>query len=198
MSWFAVDDRFHNHQKVLRLRRKGSQQYAQAVALWVLAGSWACSQDQERWTGQVPLDVLETLGVPRAREVAKLLIDVGLWEPVPGERPGVVFHNWAEWNGIDGKEYRSKEQARLRQQAYRLRRCQAGEHTKDCPPETCPKKQAKRPRNAALRDAGSGRDGSGGGTTDRRTEEEPTNGATLQLHNPELHSPSPTGGRPTP
>jgi hypothetical protein len=74
----------------------------------------------------------------------------------------------AAWNGIGGREYRSKEQARLRKQAERERDCRTGKHSKDCPPETCPRKLAKQAeqhanqeRHPASRDAGSGRVGSG-------------------------------------
>jgi hypothetical protein len=37
MSWFAVDDRFWSHRKVMSMRR--SPHYADAIALWTLAGS---------------------------------------------------------------------------------------------------------------------------------------------------------------
>jgi hypothetical protein len=157
MSWGAVDDGFHSHRKVLRLRR--SQHYAQAVALWTLSLSWCCDQEQERFTGTIPCDVLNTFGIPDWFDAAELLSHVGLWEPLGDD--AYQFHDWGDWNGIDGKEFRSKEQARLRQQAYRKRKCEGGTHTKDCPPETCPKKVAKDRGDGASRDAGSGRDGSG-------------------------------------
>lgn len=173
MSWFAVDDRFHNHRKVLRLRRK--PEYPTALALWTLAGSWCTAQEQERFTGVVPLDVLDTFGLPDWFAATEALIEVELWERSDDDH--VRFHDWDDWNGIGGKEYRSKEQARLRQQAHRKRKCDAGQHDRHCPAETCSKrnggsrdaKQTQRTDvrmeagNAGSRDPGSGRDGPGSG-----------------------------------
>jgi hypothetical protein len=157
VAWFAVDDRFWSHRKIMKMRR--SPAYAEAVALWVLAGSWCCSQDGERFSGKVPLDVVASFGVPGWRDGLDLLVDVGLFEVPDGEC--AAFHDWDAWNGVGGKEYRSKEQARIRQQNHRLKKCQNGTHSKDCPPETCPKKLARRSRHTASRDTGSGRAGSG-------------------------------------
>lgn len=139
MSWFAVDDRFCSHRKVMRMRT--SPHYADAVALWVLAGSWCCQQDAERWTGRIPLDVLGQLGVPSWRDGLDLLVETGLWEIPDGE--STQFHDWDDWNGIDGREYRSKEQARLRQEIHRRKKCESGDHDRHCPSATCPKKLAK-------------------------------------------------------
>lgn len=136
-----------------------SPTYSDALALWLLAGSWCCAQDVERFSGKVPLDVLASFGVPGWRDGLDLLVEVGLWEVAVDEC--AAFHDWDMWNGIDGKEWRSKEQARLRKQAQRIRDCESGKHSKDCPPETCPKKLARRLRHTASRDTGSGRDGTG-------------------------------------
>lgn len=157
MSWFAVDDKFHSHRKVLRLRRE--PEYPTAVALWTLAGSWCTSQEQERFTGVLPLDALATFGLPDWYSAAEKLVSVGLWEHVDDEH--IRFHDWDDWNGIGGKEYRSKEQARLRQQAHRKRKCDDGQHDRHCPNDTCPKKLAQTASNGGSRDPGPGRAGSG-------------------------------------
>jgi len=163
VSWFAVDDRFSQHRKVMTLRR--SSHYAEAVALWTLAGSWACGQDVERFTGQAPVDVLASLGVVDWQQALDALVLVGLWD-CNGE--AVTFHDWDAWNGTGSREHRSKEQSRKRSHAYRLRQCQAGQHSKDCPatdlsgaPRQCPKRAKRKPRDTASRDAGTGRDGTG-------------------------------------
>jgi hypothetical protein len=119
-----------------------SPHYADAVAMWTLAGSWCCGQEIERNTGVVPIGVLTTLGIACWRCGADTLTDYGLWEyRADGS---VAFHDWHIWNGPDAKVNRSREQARIRQENRRIRRCQRGIHDKECPPETCPKKIAKR------------------------------------------------------
>lgn len=170
MSWFAVDDKFHNHRKVLRLRR--SKHYSTALALWTLAGSWCTAQEQERFTGQVPLDVLATFGLPDWFEATEALVNVTLWERPDDEH--IDFHDWDEWNGIGGKEYRSKEQTRLRQQAHRKKKCDSGKHDRHCPSETCPKKADKEAGNGGSRDPGSGRVGTGRVGTSAESKATPT------------------------
>jgi hypothetical protein len=167
MSWFAVDDRFWSHRKVMRMRR--SPAYSDAVALWTLSGSWCCSQDVERFTGKVPLDVLASFGVPGWRDGLDLLVDVGLWEVPDGD--AAAFHDWGDWNGIDGREYRSKEKTRQRVEVYRRRKCERGEHDRHCPSDTCPKKIAKVRVTAG--NATPGRDGTGrDGTQPQNSNEE--------------------------
>jgi hypothetical protein len=159
VSWFAVDDRFWSHRKVLALR--ASPHYADAVALWTLAGSWAAGQERERWTGRVPLPVLDVLGIAASRDALDALVDAELWTC---DGDAVTFHEWDRWNGTGGREHRSKEQAAERKRAQRMRDCRNGRHSKDCPttdgngePWECP----WRTRHAASRDAGSGRAGTG-------------------------------------
>lgn len=163
MTWFAVDDRFHSHRKVLRLRR--SDAYEPALALWLLAGTWAAGDPQATHSGVVPIDVLATLGCPRWPDGLDALVAVGLWES-DGESVG--FHDWQMWNGSDARHNRSAEQTRLRQVRRRMRLCDEGRHSKDCPtvdadgnPWRCPKRANNDARYAASRDAGTGRDGPG-------------------------------------
>jgi hypothetical protein len=170
MSWFAVDDRFWSHRKVMSMRR--SPHYADAVALWTLAGSWCCAQDAERDNGRVPIDVLPALGVTAWRDGLDLLVESGLWEIPDGD--AATFHDWNVWNGQDAKQNRSRELARLRKQTERQRKCEAGRHDRHCPSETCPKKAARRAGHTGSRDPGSGRDGTGSSPRPRevRSEEE--------------------------
>jgi hypothetical protein len=114
--------------------------YADAVALWTLAGSWCAGQEDARNTGQVPWSVLGTFGIPTWKDAAETLTEYRLFET---SQPGVVqFHDWPIWNGPEAEVNRSREQARIRQENRRIRRCQRGIHDKDCPPETCRKKIA--------------------------------------------------------
>lgn len=194
MSWGAVDDRFHGHRKVLRLRR--GEHYAAAVAIWTLALSWCCAQEQERFTGKIPYDVLAGFGIPDWEKAAAALIDVGLWDAVDIDT--ARFHDWGDWNGIGGKEYRAKENARLRQQAHRKARCEAGQHDRHCPSDTCPRKLARAAGNGGSRDPGSGRDGSGrvgtGKGSSYRDEETHTQ-ASPSRHLPGNRSPRGRSGR---
>jgi hypothetical protein len=141
MSWFAVDDKFWTHRKVMRMRREPA--YTDAVALWTLAGSWCASQTVEQHTGRVPLDVLACLGVPGWRDALDLLVLVGLWELPPDIDDAAAFHDWEQWNGVDARHNRSREQTRIRQQAHRKRKCERGEHDRHCPSDTCPRKRAR-------------------------------------------------------
>jgi hypothetical protein len=178
MSWFAVDDRFHSHRKVLSMRR--SPAYADALAVWTLSGSWCAGQLHENLTGQVPVDVVASFGITGWQDGLDLLVKVGLWEVLP-DGDTVQFHDWEMWNGPGGKANRSREQTQLRVHRYRLGVCEGGEHSKDCPttdmdghPRTCPARAAKKrvtPRNATPGRDGSGRVGSGTSTTELRLEE---------------------------
>lgn len=169
MSWYATDDRFPFHSKRVRL-----MQYAchdSAVALWILAGAWCSGQDGHSTTGFVPDHMLSTFGVSDPQEAAAALVDVGLWEPLES---GYGFHDWAHWNGPDAKVNRSRAKTRERVHAKRLRDCEAGQHSKNCPkidlsgdPWICEQRHRKSeagervtPRNATPGRAGSGRAGS--------------------------------------
>ena len=96
MSWFAVDDRFSSHRKVRRLQASYPDQYAPAVALWTLAGSWASGQDVERFTGRVPVDILSTFGIIDWQAALDALVAVDLCT-CDGEV--VAYHDWDRWNG---------------------------------------------------------------------------------------------------
>jgi len=166
LSWFAVDDRFHSHQKVALLRRNPNA--ATAIALWTLAGSWAAGDARASLTGRVPVHVLEDWRLPGTLDAIAALVDVGLWAC---DGAAVIFHDWEHWNGPDAKAHRVTEQTRVRVQRTRLRKCERGEHSKDCPtfdldghPWVCPRRAKKdrvTPRSATPGRDGTGRDGSG-------------------------------------
>jgi hypothetical protein len=119
MSWFATDDRFWSHRKVMRLRR--SEYYAQAVAVWCLSGSWCSGDDAAKHTGHVHFDVIAGLGIRDWELGVKALVESRLFDETPD--PEVVgFHDWELWNGPDAKTKRLErrlEADRVRQQIRR-------------------------------------------------------------------------------
>lgn len=163
MTWFAVDDRFWSHPKVLRLR--SSPRYGDAVALWTLAGSWCAVHAWE--DGIISADTLDVFGLADWPESAAALVAAGLWQRSPAHGPAsaFAFHDWPDWNGPDAKTKRidrrlaqdrerqrrrrdnlrqaeretasKQEQERIKKARWRARRCAAGEHSSDCP-RGCP------------------------------------------------------------
>lgn len=86
MVWFKVDDKLHSHVKAMRAG-------AEAMGLWVLAGSWAADHLTDGW---VP-DYAAVRLSAHAEQDAERLVAAGLW--VPGEHEGDKgwwFHDWAE------------------------------------------------------------------------------------------------------
>lgn len=180
MGWRATDDRWPHHRKRLLLMR--SEHHDTAVALWDLAGAWCAGQKVEMFTGFVPEHVPWSFGLRGdVAAAAGALVSVGLWE-WSDDPTGWTFHDWDDWNGVAGREWRSKEQTRLRTKATRIRACERGEHSKDCPttdldddPRVCPKradkeatKEPRTPRSATPGRDGTGRAGHGltNGTND--------------------------------
>lgn len=105
MTWFRVDDQFHDHPKVRKLRRAAAvcnalqdrgvtpdEGRGVALGVWVACGSWAgCNLSD----GFVPAEVAERFD-PSGIYV-ELLVEVGLWRPetLDGES-GYRFHEWDE------------------------------------------------------------------------------------------------------
>lgn len=104
MSWGKVDDRLHSHSKARRAR--------EAMALWVLALSWCCS---ELTDGLVPSDMPELL-IPGGDAMAERLVSVGLWERVEG---GFRFHDWRDFQP-------SADEVKARREAISRARSEAG------------------------------------------------------------------------
>ena len=83
MSWFKVDDGFHNHPKAMAAGNA-------ACGLWSRCGSY-CSQ-QPSTEGVVPDAIAKAYGTKA--EIARL-VAVGMWEPVEG---GYRMHDYHEYN----------------------------------------------------------------------------------------------------
>lgn len=89
VTWFKVDDKLHSHAKVMELGDDDSD----AMALWVLAGSWASDQLTDGW---IPRSAARRLDAHFERR-ACALVRVGLWhEEMRNGVPGWVFHGWNE------------------------------------------------------------------------------------------------------
>ena len=115
MTWFKVDDKFHSHAKVARLGDDSD-----ALALWVVAGSWCADQLTDGW---VPAFVARRLDPDYVRRAAAL-VRVGLWEEEQREdEKGWVFHGWNEEGRQPTAEQVQQERAAksARQQRWRER-----------------------------------------------------------------------------
>lgn len=89
MTWFKVDDSFHCHAKLADL--ESGPRFAEAIALWTVAGSWCADQLQD---GFVPVAQLRKLVPFNATKAASELVRVGFWDAVEG---GYQFHDWHEY-----------------------------------------------------------------------------------------------------
>ena len=133
MSWFAVDDRFWSHRKVMRLRR--SPHFADAIAVWTLGGSWCTGDHEARDTGVITLDVIAGLGVPGWEGGVHALIAASLFDAGP-DGDSVGFHDWDFWNGPNAKTKRMEkrlEDDRIRQRRRRAQPFEEDE-SRDQPP----------------------------------------------------------------
>lgn len=89
MVWFKVSDGLHSHRKTIKA--------GEAMALWVIAGSWCGDQLTD---GFVPDYMVGRLLPGPGEAMAAKLVEVGLWEEATkeGER-GYRFHGWDELDG---------------------------------------------------------------------------------------------------
>lgn len=95
MPWARIDDGFDDHPKVLALLEHDDG--ATALGLWTLCFTWANRNTRKK--GKVPGHLPASL--PRrylgvlGRDAAKLLVDVGLWDPDLDEG-GWRIHDFAQ------------------------------------------------------------------------------------------------------
>ena len=95
MGWGRIDDRFDDHQKVIDLLEY--EQGAAAVGLWTLCFTWAHRSTRKpgKVPGLVPASLPRRYVGPAGRELAGLLVKVGLWED-RGEA-GWQFHDFDKY-----------------------------------------------------------------------------------------------------
>jgi len=108
MPWFKVDDKLHSHKKVAKA--------GEAMALWVVAGSWCSDQLTD---GFVP-DYMAVRLVPGGEKMAAALVEAGLW--VEGEHDGDDgwwFHDWEDNNPTSDEVEAKREAARERMRRVR-------------------------------------------------------------------------------
>lgn len=77
MTWFKVDDKFHSHRKITGLGKD-----VDALALWVVAGSWAADQLTDGFVPESVLFRLLPVSKARAKRMALALESARLWERV--------------------------------------------------------------------------------------------------------------------
>lgn len=108
MTWFAVDDSFHGHPKLAAL--EDGPCFAQAVALWTVAGSWCAHHLTD---GAVPSAQLRKLVPYPTSKAASELVRVGLWSETDG---GYQFNDWDHYQPTreEVEEKRMKGAARTR------------------------------------------------------------------------------------
>jgi hypothetical protein len=144
MPWFKVDDGFHAHHKVAKL----GPDHSDALALWVVAGSWSADQLTDGW---VPEYVAARLDIHYA-ERAKALVRVGLW--VAAERdgePGWLFHGWSEPGRNPTSEQVKAEREATAERQRRFRdKIKGTKKDAGNPPEVAPETPAEDPESNAV------------------------------------------------
>lgn len=110
MPWGRMDDKFHRNPKVRALRRlKGGKE---ALGVWVYWWSW-CLDDPDL-TGFVPIEELPSADA----KAAKLLCDVGLWDP---DGDGYRFHDFSKYNpcreDVEAKKLADRERVAAKRAA---------------------------------------------------------------------------------
>lgn len=112
MTWFRVDDSFHDHPKVRGLSDS-------AVALWVRTGCWSARHLTD---GEVPAGVARELcSVQRWRSTCAALVKTGLWAH-DAERDVYSFHDWDDYNPTGDIIKKRRRANAARQTAHRLGR----------------------------------------------------------------------------
>lgn len=114
MTWFKVDDTFNQHSRVAAL--ESGRHFAEAIALWTLAGSWSAQQLTE---GFIPTQQLRRLVPFKAAPAASELVRVGLWDEVDG---GYQFHDWLDYQPTKDEVETKREKSKCRSRKYRERK----------------------------------------------------------------------------
>ncbi len=109
MTWFKVDDKFHDHRKVRRVS-------LDAIGLWTLAGSWSSDNLTD---GFIPTEIARRWS-KKSSKLAAELVAAELWveTEVDGES-GWGFHNWHEVNPLKARVEEEREAARERMRQVR-------------------------------------------------------------------------------
>lgn len=123
MPYFPVDDKLHSHRKAIRAG-------AHAIGLWALAGSWSNDQGTD---GFVP-DYMITRWDPKGKQLAKKLVEVGLWELAErGDEVGWLFHEWTGSEANRRNYTRAEVEQRRREGAERQAKSRQRRASRDWP-----------------------------------------------------------------
>lgn len=111
MPWFKVDDKLHSHKKAVRA--------GEAMALWVVAGSWSADQLTD---GFVPDYIVARL-MPGGLDMADRLVACDLWAPdqVDGD-DGWRFNDWGDYQPTRDDVESKRAAARQRMRRVRAKR----------------------------------------------------------------------------
>lgn len=181
MTWASWDDQFTEMPVWDGVSYEARWHYVALV-------TYCCSA--HRWNGRMPWRQAERVSdVPDPHGALKELIAADLLADLGGEVELLYIDSHVPPEGQRPDNLLPRK--RRNQMEYRRRQCERGDHSKDCPAKTCPKKQGSvtssmagnAEGNAGHRDsvatsvtgnAGTGRDGAGRGTstTQLRLEEE--------------------------
>lgn len=103
MTWFAVDDQMHDHEKFLDIP-------PDAASLWLHAGSWSAGH---RTDGFIPASLIRRWRGCTKRSAAELVAR-GLWEEATGSdgKPGWRFHQWGQWQPLKAEYETPTDQLR--------------------------------------------------------------------------------------
>ena len=111
MTWFRVDDNFHDHPKTLAVSLA-------ATGLWVRAGAWCGKQLNDGLIPSSALRVISPSPPAVTRKLATELVTAGLWDDVPGV--GYQFHDWTQANpsrcDVESNRERVREWRRKRRE----------------------------------------------------------------------------------
>lgn len=113
MTWFAVDDMFHSHPKLAELGT--GKRFAEAVALWTMAGSWSALHLTD---GRVKTAQLTRLVPYQPTQAANDLVRVGLWETTA---EGFQFRDWADYQPTRDEVEAKREKGAARTRKSRRR-----------------------------------------------------------------------------
>lgn len=108
MTWFKVDDKLHSHKKTARA--------GEAIALWVVAGSWCADQLTD---GFVP-DYIAARLLPNGCEMADQLVKAGLWsEDEHDGDEGWRFNDWTDYQPTRDDVVSQREREREKKRSQR-------------------------------------------------------------------------------
>lgn len=113
MAWFKVDDGFYDNPKVVGIPHE-------AIALWLLAGTWASKQLTD---GSVPAAMVGRLGC--SLDAAEALVEAGLWDRFNGD---YQFHDWDDYQPTRADV---EERRRVRAEAGRKGGLKSGESRRE-------------------------------------------------------------------